>query len=226
MLFERLIRRQRYSRKFSILKNCSQLLLQGPNITKSCLTELADWYKTKFHRTDNISDIEESIKYGRQSLDATHSSDTWRMNRLGILRNILDLAFKKTRNISYLDESITLGYDILELRSAQPTHFHVVRALVQSLLTREKLLGRREDRHEAIRLMSMVINNQYAREPDRFRLACEWAVLARSISHPTTLTAYKSAMSLMQKSFSFAPTVSVQHARLVAMGEELSDHAT
>jgi hypothetical protein len=65
----------------------------------------------------------------------------------------------------------------------------------------------------------MVINDQYAREPDRFRLACDWAVLARNISHPTTLTAYKSAMSLMQKSFSFAPTVSVQHARLVAMGE-------
>jgi hypothetical protein len=34
MLFVRLIRRQRYSRKFSILKNCSQLLLRGPNITK------------------------------------------------------------------------------------------------------------------------------------------------------------------------------------------------
>jgi CHAT domain-containing protein/tetratricopeptide (TPR) repeat protein len=191
----------------------------GTKHHKNCLTELANWYKTKFHRTDNISDIEESIKYGRQSLDATHSGDTRRTNCLGILRKILDLAFKKTRNISYLDESITLGYDTLELRSAQPVHFHVVRALVESLLIREELLGRREDLHEAIRLMSMVINNQYAREPDRFRLACDWTVLARSICHPTTLTAYKSAMSLMQKSFSFAPTVSIQHARFVAMSE-------
>jgi hypothetical protein len=90
---------------------------------------------------------------------------------------------------------------------------------VSSLLTREQLLGRIEDRHEAIRLISMVINDQYAREPDRFRLSCQWAILARSIGHPTTLTAYKTAMSLMQKSFSFAPTVSIQHTRLVAMGE-------
>jgi hypothetical protein len=65
----------------------------------------------------------------------------------------------------------------------------------------------------------MVVNDQYAREPDRFRLSCWWAILARSINHPTTLTAYRSAMSLMQKSLFFAPTVSVQHARLFTMDE-------
>ena len=90
---------------------------------------------------------------------------------------------------------------------------------MQSLLTREELLGRREDRHEAIRLISTVIDDQYAREPDRFRLSCRWSILARSVSHPITLTAYKSAMSLMKKSLSFTPTVSIQHTRLVAMGE-------
>jgi hypothetical protein len=92
--------------------------------------------------------------------------------------------------------------------------------LVRSLCTREKLLGRREDRHEAIRLISVSVDYQNVPEPDRFRLSCRWAILARSIRHPTTFTAYKTAMSLMQKSLSFAPTVSVQHTRLVAMGEE------
>ncbi|KAH8992708.1 hypothetical protein EDB92DRAFT_542858 [Lactarius akahatsu] len=81
------------------------------------------------------------------------------------------------------------------------------------------MLGRREDLLEAIRLMSMAVDNRYAREPDRFRLSCEWAILARNIGHPTTLTAYKTAMSLVEKSLSFAPTVSVQHTRLVAMGK-------
>jgi CHAT domain-containing protein len=77
----------------------------------------------------------------------------------------------------------------------------------------------RENGHEAIRLMSSVINDQYACEPDRFRLSCRWANIARSIGHSTTLTAYKTSMSLMQKSLSFAPTVSTQHSRLVSMGE-------
>ncbi|KAH9160816.1 CHAT domain-containing protein [Lactarius sanguifluus] len=78
--------------------------------------------------------------------------------------------------------------------------------------------------------MSMAVDNRYVREPDRFRLSCQWAIHARSIGHPTTLTAYKTAMSLVQKSLSFAPTVSIQHTRLVAMGKNCQtmplDHAS
>jgi tetratricopeptide (TPR) repeat protein len=209
----------RMAEKIQHLEELLSITPPGTYHHKECLRHLERWYRSKFHRTNDISDIEESIKYSRLSLDATDSSDTWRMNPLASLRNTLNLAFQQTRKISYLDESITVGYDILKLRSAQHVYFHATRTLVESLITREKLLGRREDRHEAIRLISMVIDNQYAREPDRFRLSCQWAILARSVGHPATLTAYKSAMSLMQKSLSFAPTVSVQHARLVTMGE-------
>jgi CHAT domain-containing protein len=204
-----------------IIQNHEELLSITPPGTerhRECLSILAEWYQSKFNRTNEISDIEESIKYSRLSLDATHSSDSWRHTPLASLRNVLFLAFKKTGKISYLDESMTLGYDILKLKNSQSDHFHVARMLVQSLLTREKLLGRREDLHEAVRLISMVIDNQYTREPDRFQLSCQWAFLARYINHPTTLTAYKSAMSLMQKSLSFSPTVSVQHTHLVTMG--------
>ena len=108
---------------------------------------------------------------------------------------------------------------MLKLKAAPQYHFGTTWELVQSLCTREKFLGRREDRNEAIRLISVSVDNQYASEPDRFRLSCLWAKLARSIQHPTTLTAYNSAMSLIQKSLSFSPTVSVQHSRLVATGE-------
>ncbi|KAH9028200.1 CHAT domain-containing protein [Lactarius pseudohatsudake] len=173
----------------------------------------------QYYHTNDISDIEESIKYSRLSLDATHSHDQWRVIPLFSLRDVLLLAFEKTSKINYLDESITICYDVLELNSAQFIHFRAIRKLVSSLLTRGRLLGRREDRLEAIRLMSMAVDNQYALEPDRFRLSCQWAVVARHIGHPTTLTAYKTAISLVQRSLSFAPTVSIQHARLVATGE-------
>ena len=184
-----------------------------------CLSHLADWYKSKFHRTNDTSDIYESIKYARLSLDATHANDPWRINHLTSLHEILFLAFEKSENIGYLNESITVGYDILELGSHQHFHFGVVETLVLSLLRREKLLGRIEDPHEAIRLILLVINSPHAGESERFRLSCGWAILARSIGHSATLTAYKYAMSLMKSSLSFAPTVSVQHACLVAMGE-------
>ncbi|KAH9019070.1 CHAT domain-containing protein [Lactarius pseudohatsudake] len=121
---------------------------------------------------------------------------------------------------NYLDESITVAYDILELRGTEGVRFHTTWKLALSLLDREKILGRREDRLEAIRLILTVIDDQYAQEPERFRLSCRWANIARGISHPTTLTAYKRAMLLLHKSLSFAPTVSIQHARLVEMGED------
>ncbi|KAH9059487.1 CHAT domain-containing protein [Lactarius vividus] len=191
----------------------------GTELHKPLLRELGGWYKSKYYHTNNISDLEESIKYSRLLLDATHSRDKWRVLPLASLRNVLLLAFEKTSKINYLDDSIAIGYNILELKSVQFIHFHAIRELVSSLITRERLLGRREDRLEAIRLMSLAVDNQYAREPDRFRLSCRWAIVARKTGHPTTMTAYKSAISLMEKSLSFAPTVSTQHARLVAMGK-------
>jgi CHAT domain-containing protein/tetratricopeptide (TPR) repeat protein len=206
-----------------IIQNHEELLSITPPGTESHrerLSVLADWYESKFHHTNEILDIEESIKYNRLSLDAIHSSHPQRFIALLSLHKVLFLMFNKTRKISYLDESITLGYDILELKNVQHLHFQVVLMLVKYLLIREELLGQTEDRHKAIHLILMVIDNQYVQEPDRFRLSCQWAILARSIKHPTTLTAYKSAMSLMQKSLSFAPTVSVQHTHLVTMGSD------
>ena len=200
------------------IRYLEELLSNNPPGTerhKDCLGQLADWYKSKFRRTNDTSDIGQSIKYARLSLDATHVNEPWRINPLSFLHNTLLLAFETSGKISYLDESITIGYDILQFGIHGDSHFQAVRKLVVSLLDREELLGRIEDRHEAIRLISLVINDPYAGEPERFRLSCQWAIVARSIGHPTTLTAYKTAMSLMQKSFSFAPTVSTQHTRLV-----------
>jgi hypothetical protein len=91
--------------------------------------------------------------------------------------------------------------------------------LALSLITRWWLFCRRKDPHEAIQLMSLATNDPYAQEPERFQLSCIWALIARILSHPSALIAYKCAMSLVKKSFTFAPTASVQYARLVALGE-------
>ncbi|KAH8992704.1 CHAT domain-containing protein [Lactarius akahatsu] len=204
------------------IQHLEELLSNAPPGTPhytGLLRELQKRYRSKFCHTNDISDIEESIKYSRLSLDTTHSRDG-RVIALYSLLYILVLAFTKTSKINYLDELITVGYEVLELGGVQFARFRTIQTLVTSLTTRELLLGRREDQLEAIRLMSMAVDDQYAQEPDRFQLSCEWAILARNIGHPTTLTAYKTAMSLVQKSLSFAPTVSIQHTRLVAMGED------
>ncbi|KAI9444037.1 CHAT domain-containing protein [Lactarius indigo] len=183
------------------------------------LEELVDCYKYKFFRTNDISDIEESIKYSRLRLNSARSDEPWRTIPLYSLNNVLLLAFRHTNKINYLDESIVVDYDILKLKVAQAGYSHIIPRLVSSLLTRSRLLSRREDCLEAIRLMSSAVDDRYMQEPDRFELSCRWALLARRIDHPSVLTAYKSSISLMQRSLSFAPTVSVQHTRLAAMSE-------
>ena len=205
--------------KIEHLENILSIAPPGSERHMECLVHLEKWYESKFHRTNDISDLEEAIKYSRLALDATLVGDPWRFKALVCLQGVLFLAFLTNKNIGYLDDSIAVGYDILESKTPQQTHFHVNRMLVFSLLYRERLLGRIEDVHEAIRLISLFVNNQHAPDSDRFELSCRWAIIARNIGHSTTLTAYKTAMSFLQKSFSFAPTISTQHTRLVAMGE-------
>jgi hypothetical protein len=181
------------------IQRLEELLSNTPSGTyryNECLNHLADWYRERSYGTDDRSDLEESIRYCQLELEAAHPND--RGNPLISLQDVLFHAFEKTNRISYLEESIKTGYDILELKSKGDMHFKVVRRLVTSLLSREQLLNswsRVNSRHEAIRLISTVIDDQYAREPDRFLLSCHWAVFARSIGHHTTLAAYKTAMS-------------------------------
>ncbi|KAH9179047.1 hypothetical protein EDB89DRAFT_770508 [Lactarius sanguifluus] len=204
--------------KIRCLEELLSITAPGTGRYRECLRHLAEWYKTKFCSTNDISDVEKSINYCRLSIDAT-SGDILKIIPLRSLLHILLLASKITSKVNYLDESITVSYDILELKVAQTNHFRIIQRLVSSLLIRWQLLGRREDPYEAIRLMSLAIDDQYAQGPDLFRLSCQWAVLARMISHPSALTAYKTAMSSIKRSLSFSPTLSVQHARLVAMDE-------
>ena len=188
------IRDENMKKAYSIMElqqkiQCLEELLSdtspGTDRHKDCLSQLAHWYQSKFRRTNDTSDINESIKYSRLSINATHANDPWRVNSLSQLHFILLLGFEKSGKISYLDESIIIGYDILKLGNHQDFHFRAVQNLVSSLLSRGGLLGRIEDFHEAIRLMPLVVNDQDAGELDRFKLSCWWAILARRIGHPT-----------------------------------------
>ncbi|KAH9047135.1 CHAT domain-containing protein [Lactarius hengduanensis] len=205
--------------KIERLKALISKTAPGIEHRKSLLDGLVDMYQTKFSRTNDISDIEESIKYSRLRLDSTPPNELQRDRPLHSLSSALLHAFEHTNKTDYLDESIILDYDILKLKSARSRHFDTTGRLVLSLLTRSQLSRRREDYHEAMRLMPLTADDQYAQVPDRFQFACRWAILARGLRHPSVLTAYKCTISLMQRSWSFAPTLSIQHTRLVEIGK-------
>ena len=171
---------------------------------------------------NNIADIEEAIKYFRMlhQVAVSRSSRLFSVVSAGGLVITLLGAFERTNKTEYLNEVISSLREVLKMTSKSysvDVQFIAVRQLISCLSTRLRLLNRAEDLDETMQLFPTAANSRRARVPERFQLACEWASLARHSKQLTTLTAYENAISLMQDSLAFAPTLEVQHFRLVAM---------
>jgi CHAT domain-containing protein len=126
-------------------------------------------------------------------------------------------AAKCTNDTEHLNNSITTFRDLLNMPSAYRMHFVAVRGLTLALLLRVHLLKEMKDADEIMQLFAVAVSNPYTKVPSRFEVACQWASLARLLRHPSVSAAYESAFSLMQDSLAFAPTLEIQHFRLVAM---------
>ena len=166
---------------------------------------------------DNITDltgIEKAIDYCRRCLKSSYSYYPYTLDALGRLCHHV---FHLTGNIDSLHESITAYRDLLKMEGV-PINLHTnARNLIESLLSRFKLFKDRRDRDEILELFAVAVTDTRTDVPSRFRTSCEWTEMALDSRHPSTLTAYQTAISLLQESLSFAPTLEIQHFRLAAM---------
>ncbi|KAI0293149.1 CHAT domain-containing protein [Multifurca ochricompacta] len=181
------------------------------------IQDLSNWYETKFSHTDDIKDLEEVIRCRRVLVASADTSHLFGFQLALSLGSDLYKAFKCSNKTKYLDESITVHRGLLEMQIAREYHFFVIQQLIMFLYNRFRLLGRRQDLDEVIELNYLAVNDKFARVFDRFVLSCRWAPIARVTWHPSVSDAYQKAMSLIQSSFISAPTLQIQHARLVAM---------
>ena len=167
----------------------------------------------------DVADIEEVIKYYRVLLASSHPSGLFGLfPSIGLAGSLLH-AFGQTSKIKYLNEVITVLRNVLIIPHGGDAHLVATRQLISSLSTRLQLLHQREDLDELMQLFPSAVNVRRARIPERFQFACDWVSLARNSNHSTTQIAYENAISLMRDSLTFAPTLEVQHFRLVAMRE-------
>ena len=168
------------------------------------------------HVTDDLAAIKEAIEYCRDCLTLSRSSDAYAFLYASLLADFLLNAFRSTDEIEHLDESITVRRDILKMTGPQLTQLNIILPLISSLFTRFVRLTRTGDLDEIMRLFPIAATDTCARIPDRFAVSCQWASFARHTQHPSTSTAYESAISLIQDSLAFAPTLEIQHFRLVS----------
>jgi CHAT domain-containing protein len=163
------------------------------------------------------AEIEEAIKYCRLLLASTHQGSVFAYEAGIALGILLYRAFLCTYNIEYLNEAISVERDNFNIQGVQQADFFVIQRLINSLLFRFKLLRCREDIDEIMQLYLMAVGDERASTPDRFVVSCDWAYHARTFAHPSTSPAYDRAISLMQDTVTFSPTLDIQHHRLVAM---------
>ena len=165
----------------------------------------------------NIEDIEEATNYCRLLHMSLQSSPENPMTHLAVnqLGGLLLTAFKRTLNSKYLNGSITISRGLLKIQGVKRTHFRVVGRLITSLYTRFQLCRDKRDLDEIMELYPIAVEDPHTNVPNRFSVACQWADTSRIYKHTSVSTAYENAISLMQETLTFAPTIEIQHFRLI-----------
>ena len=170
---------------------------------------------TVFNDDDDTTKIDEAIKKGRSIAASFDKLDTF--------GDMLYEAFGHTMKIEYLNESISVRHQILESPALpQDKRLKILVSLSRSLFARCVLIAeyRSQDLDEGLELVTQCVNSALVSLPDRLLLAYQWAALLRCIRYPSVSTAYETALSLVQDTLLFSPTLQLQHTTLA------TDHRT
>ena len=166
----------------------------------------------------DIANIEDGIKYCRHLL-VSYPRSGLSPAAQEALGSLLYRAFQFNHKIEYLNEAISTmrdGINTTNLLGSRETFFLKV---ISFLSTRLELLHHEEDLHELMQLFPTAAECGLLGSYNRHIISFYWAITARRFGHPSASTAYDLAMSLMQASLTFAPTLDKQHSRLVVTRE-------
>ena len=162
------------------------------------------------------TEIEKAVQYCRLLLPfLRRSSNRLTHPALSRAADLLKHAFDLTHNPEYLNESIDIYRSILERQYPQWIHFRVILKLFLSLLIRLDLSRDRNDLDQMIQLFHIISNCTYEKAHERFAVMAALAFCSRDFRHPSTSAIYHGALSLMKDILVFAPTLKLQHGRLI-----------
>jgi tetratricopeptide (TPR) repeat protein len=170
-------------------------------------------------RNNDITDVDEAIEKGRTILASSDPSDLrWSLE----YGKILFEAFNRTEKIEYVNESIDITRQLLARSPPMKLYIKAVHRLAICLVVRSEISPghHTQDLDEVAELLPQCLNDDSRSFPlhPRFGLACIWADAARRGRLPSTSTAYETAVSLLQHTLFFAPTLQLQHATFAKNG--------
>jgi len=159
-------------------------------------------------RLTDIADIEGAVEYCRE-LITSHPHSPLAPIALLSLGNLFRRAFQCTNQIGYLNEAISATRDSMDVVPSRRARGVSLLSLISLLSIRLELLHCREDLDELMQAFA-----QAAKLGCLGPLSSRWASVARRFGHPSALTAYDHAVSLMEATLTFSPTLDTQHSRL------------
>jgi hypothetical protein len=170
-------------------------------------------------RNADITKINEVIEEDRAMHSSSELMDSERLvKQLSYsLGDLLLGAFQRTKKIEYLNESISIHRECLERPLPPFLRFGSLSQLCVSLSIRAGYFKDHsaQDMKELVKILPQHINDGHPSLAERVQTACFWAIYARRVRHPSTSTAYETAMSLRQDTLLVIPTLQLQHATLV-----------
>jgi tetratricopeptide (TPR) repeat protein len=188
-------------------------MLESRNILDVPLYSMAE-------RLTDIADIQDSIHYFRQVI-ASNPSGELAFYAQSVLVLLLQRAFKCTGQIDYLNEAISAVRQNFNAPVGQAGNILQAIPLFLLLQMRLTVLHREEDFDELMQLFHVLARCESINPHVRLQISWLWASHARHSGHHSASIAYDVAMSSMQASLTFAPTLDLQHSLLVAMGDAL-----
>ena len=204
-----------------LIASFPEVVAVNPNPIRSFKKHIYGLHASYINQLTDIADIEDGIKYCRLVLISYPRSDLASPTLLALGR-LLNRAFQCTHEIRYLNEAILATRDGVNTSNLLDFRFACLVRLITFLSTRLKLLWQKEDFHELMQLYPTAVDCSPASSrghlPGHLLISFDWAALARRFGHPSTSTAYEHAMSSIQASLTFAPTLDKQHSRLASAG--------
>jgi tetratricopeptide (TPR) repeat protein len=164
-----------------------------------------------------ITDVEAAVERSRKLVPLQQSKDRWSPSSQLVheFANTLFYAYQSTKRSDYLNEAITTHRDIRKISASNKmAHFAVGCSLFRSLVARLELFHCQEDLEELMQLCPELANEDSGEVFIRFRITCFWANTARLYMHSSASIPYETAMSLLQETLVFCPTLQTQHLRL------------
>jgi CHAT domain-containing protein len=171
-------------------------------------------------RNNEPTDIEETVKYGRILVPSPHSTRRSPISPANDLAEFLFESYRHTSRLDHLNEAIITLRHVLHMPGTNRIRLPVAEELLKMIDERWRLFHGRQDFEEMMSLFSELVNTKSEPAFHRFPISCEWASKARDHAHPCTSDAYENAMSLMQETLVFSPTLQTQHLRLVVTLKE------